>query len=106
MTSSARKFASYKFVQGAAESSCGGFVHVTKLVRRFSEAPPLVEKLDRKGCSENSSASRDAMGATRLENIVLSSPDEHHVLLYVESRAAHKLNQKQNSTFSGRWFYF
>lgn len=55
--------------------------------------------------SEHFSAIRGVPGATLLDNAVLSSAGEHHVVRYIEATAAHLRVRKQNATFSGRAFY-
>lgn len=70
-----------KFVQGAVESEYGHYVRPMKIVRRFPEALLLVKKLEDKAARESSSATTGVLGATHLKRAVLSSADDHDVLL-------------------------
>lgn len=76
------------FIRGSIKSSYCRYVCVPELVRRFPDALRLVEKLIYEGASKNSSATRGFLGVTRLDSAVLSSADEHSVLLYIEAAAA------------------
>lgn len=80
--------------QGAGESSCSCYVRATELVRRFSKALRLVEKLNDDTATEDSSATRCTLGATHLDSAALSSVDEYDMVLYIEAAAALTQNRK------------
>lgn len=67
-------------------------------MRRFSEGLQLVEKLNDRAASENPGGSRGALEATQFHNAVLSSEDEHDVLVYIGNAAAYAQDRKQNTT--------
>lgn len=74
-------------------------------MRHFSEALQLAEKLNDEAASEYFRVTRDASGATHLDNPLLSRADEHDVPLYIETEAEHTRGQKQNATFISHAFY-
>lgn len=92
--------------QSAVGSSYRRFVRVTKLLGRFAKTLYLVEKLDDETGSGNFSATRRALGATNINNAVFSSADEHEVLLYFKTSAAHPRGWKRNANFNDFVVYF
>lgn len=50
-------------------------------MRRFPGALQLFERLNDEAAGENSNATRSALGVTHFGSAVLSSADEHYVLL-------------------------
>lgn len=91
--------------RGAIESGSRCSVRSTKLVRRFSEALRLVDKLNDKAAGKSSSAIRGVLGTPHFDNAVFSSTDEHDALLYTEAVAALTRDRKQHAIFSVRAFY-
>lgn len=86
-------------------SSCSRCVCVTTLMGRCWKALRLVGKLKDETACEKSSGSRDVLDVTHLSEAVLSSADEHYVLLYIEATAAHPKAQEQIVIFNGRVVY-
>lgn len=76
-----------------------------KLVRRFSRALQLVEKVNDEAAAEVSIAPRGAFHATHPGSAVLSGVNEHDMLLYMEAAAASTRGWKQNSISNSRAFY-
>lgn len=58
-------------------------------MRRFAEALHLAEKPNSETMSENSVANGGGLGVTLLDDVVLSSPEKHDVLLHIDATAAH-----------------
>lgn len=73
----AKNFGSGGFIRGAVEWSYRRYVHITKLVGCFPESLRLVEKLNCETASKASSATRDALSVTLLENALHFRADGH-----------------------------
>lgn len=104
-TNITRDLFSCKFISGAVESSYLCYVRVTKLVRRLPEPLRLVENLNGEGASEEPSVIKRALGATQLDDALLSGAGKLDVLLYVEAAATHKRGRKCNVTLNDRTLY-
>lgn len=96
---------SCEFVQDTVESSYHRFFRAAKLVRRFSDALRLVEKLKNDTATEKLSLNRGTLGGTHLDNAVLSSAEEQDAMLYIRAAAAHTQGQKLNAALTGHVFY-
>lgn len=59
-------------------------------MRNFSEAVQLVERLSDEAGSDDSIATRAASSAPRLSKPIYSSTNEHDVLPYIRTVAAHR----------------
>lgn len=73
-------------------------------MHRSTETLRLFKILNDDAASEDSNDSRSDLGATHLDEAILSSADEHDVLLYMQAAAAPTRCQKQNTTFNARAF--
>lgn len=104
-TSAARDLVSCRVAQGAVESSCGRYVHVTQVLRRFPAASRLVEKINDEAASSDSTTAGDYLDATHVGNAVRSCVEEQNVLLHIETAAAHTRGQKQTPASNERVFY-
>lgn len=93
-------------VQGAVETGCRRYFRATKLVRRFSEALQLVEKVSDGATSSDSDSASSALSFTDFDRAVLSSAEEHDLLLFIEAAVAHIQGWKQSPPFYGRAFCF
>lgn len=71
-------------------------------MHRFSKALRLVENRNEYAASEDSCTIRDALRVTHFDRKVLSSADEHDLVLYIDTAAAHTGGRKQNAAFHGR----
>lgn len=63
-----------------------------------------LSKLNDEAESENSSTTKSALSASRLDNELFSGADKHHLLLYIEETATHEQGSKQNITLIGLVF--
>lgn len=71
-------------------------------MRRCPEALIVHKKLASEAASEDSSDTSNALIVTDLENALFSRADEHNVLLYIKSAAAHTRDRKRKTIFKGR----
>lgn len=78
---------------------------VTKSMRYFPEALQLFEKLTDKAETENSRASRGALGVSLPVKALSARAGENGVLVYIEATAEHTQKRKQNAPLNGRTFY-
>lgn len=58
-------------------------------MRRFPEALQLIENINDEAASTDSGSAKGALSITHLDEAVLSSAEEHTVLLYTEAAVAH-----------------
>lgn len=105
VTNSATDSVSCRSVQAEMESYHRRFDHDTELLRGFSEALRLNEKLNDETTSITLTIICGALDATCLNKAVLFSSNDYNVLLFVEALAVHTLDEKQNSTLNGLFFY-
>lgn len=87
------------------ESSSRRFIGARNIFLCITDALQPVEKLNDETASEACSAFRDAVDATRFLNAVLSSSDEHEVLICFETDVAHTRSHTQDASVGGRDFY-
>lgn len=76
-----------------------------KLVRRFPEAPRLVEKLNDGAASTDTRATKGALSAALLDSAFVSSAYKYCIVLYIEDAAAQTQGLKQSAGFNGSAIY-
>lgn len=69
-------------------------------VSGFPKALRLAKKMSAQAASWDSASERGALGATDLNNILLSSAQEKNVLLHIRAAGARDRGRKQSLPFS------